>query len=104
MKLYVAGPMSGIKDWNFPAFHAAAAQLRSLGFEVVNPAELCPDTSMSWADCMREDIKALVDCHGVALLPGWENSKGATLERHIACALKIPCLGLHLWTQEHVEA
>ncbi|MBP7610130.1 MAG: DUF4406 domain-containing protein, partial [Steroidobacteraceae bacterium] len=32
--------MSGRPDLNFPAFTAAATQLRAAGFEVVNPAEL----------------------------------------------------------------
>lgn len=84
MKLYLAGPMTGIKDLNFPAFHAAAAQLRALGHEVVNPAEVNSDTTMAWADCMRLDIAELVKCQGIALMPGWGKSKGAKLEQHIA--------------------
>lgn len=84
MKLYLAGPMSNLPEWNFPAFHAAAAALRADGHEVINPAELNPDTTMEWHQCMRVDIAALVTCEGIALLPGWRNSKGATLEEHIA--------------------
>ncbi|MGE5607641.1 MAG: DUF4406 domain-containing protein, partial [Bacillota bacterium] len=37
--LYLSGPMSGLPEHNIPAFNAAAARLRRLGFCVVNPAE-----------------------------------------------------------------
>ncbi len=87
MKLYLAGPMTGYPELNFPLFHAEAARLRSLGFEIVNPAEINADPSAAWLDCMRADIKQLVDCDGIALLPGWEQSRGATLEHAIARGL-----------------
>ena len=38
-RLYVAGPMRGIKDFNFPAFDEAATFLRNAGYEVCNPAD-----------------------------------------------------------------
>lgn len=84
MRVYLSGPMTGIPDWNFPAFNAEASRLREAGYAVVNPAEVNPDTSMTWEQCLRADIKALCDCDAIALLPGWENSKGAHLELHIA--------------------
>lgn len=40
MRLYLAGPMSGIKDFNAPLFHAEAKRLRDIGHDVVNPAEI----------------------------------------------------------------
>lgn len=83
-RVYIAGPMTGLPQLNFPAFHATAQKWRGLGYEVVNPAELCPDPAASWHDCMRKDIAALVTCDAIVLLPGWANSKGATLEHHIA--------------------
>ena len=67
-RLYIAGPMTGLQDLNFPAFNAETRRLRDLGHEVVNPAELCPDPAMSWHDCMRKDIAALVSCDGIVLL------------------------------------
>ncbi len=83
-RAYLSGPMTGLPDLNFPAFHDAAAQLRAHGFEVVNPAEINPDGELPWAECMRADIKALCDCDLLVLLPGWEKSSGAHLELHIA--------------------
>lgn len=83
-RIYVAGPMTGLPMLNFPAFHAAEAHLLRYGYTVVNPARINPDHSMSWEDCMRKDIAELVTCGAIYLLPGWQDSKGATLEHHIA--------------------
>lgn len=83
-RIYISGPMTGLPELNFPAFRAEAARLRALGFEVVNPAEINPDTAMSWHECMRADIRALCDCDTVATLPGWMASNGAHLEVHLA--------------------
>ena len=88
-RIYIAGPMTGHIELNFPAFHAAAARIREAGHVAINPAEINPDASMSWKECMRSDIAALVTCDAIHLLPGWENSKGATLEAHIAERLEI---------------
>lgn len=88
-RLYLSGPMTGLPALNFPAFHAEAARLRALGYDVVNPAELNPDARLPWATCMRNDIKALCDCDLLALMPGWENSAGAHLELHIAHRIGI---------------
>jgi len=79
--------MSGLPLLNFPAFHAEAARLRKLGYEVVNPAELNPDPSATWETCMRTDIKALMDCDGIALLPGFDASRGASVELYLARTL-----------------
>ena len=83
-RIYLSGPMTGIPDWNFPAFNAEAARLRALGYSVLSPAELNPDTSLPWHECLRADLKALLDCDTLALLEGWQGSKGAHLEMHVA--------------------
>jgi hypothetical protein len=87
MRIYLSGPMSNLPELNFPAFHAAAVSLRASGYEVINPAEITTDPDANWEDCLRLDIAQLVTCVGIALLPGWENSRGAKLEKHIAEAL-----------------
>jgi len=97
--LYLAGPMSGIAVFNHPAFHTAAAKLRAQGYQVVNPAELNPDTSKTWDQCMRRDLQALADCNSLALLPGWELSKGARLEYDVAQALGMTIIFLEAYPQ-----
>lgn len=91
-RVYIAGPMTGLPDLNFPVFHRVAAELRARGAEVVNPAELNPDPTADWTDCMRADLKALVDCSAIVMLPGWEKSRGATLEHHVATKLDLRVL------------
>ena len=88
-RIYVAGPMTNYVDLNFPAFHAESARLRALGFDVVNPAEINMDPTTPWAKCMRDDIKELVTCDAIVLLPNWKTSRGATLEHHIAERLEM---------------
>lgn len=89
MRIYIAGPMTGLPELNFPSFHAEAARLRALGHDVVNPAEINPDPGMKWSDAMRADIRELVTCEGICLLPGFEASRGARLERHIALEIGL---------------
>lgn len=105
-RVYLAGPMTGLPDLNFPAFHAEAARLRQLGYEVVNPAELNPDHGKSWEDCMRVDIPALLTFGTIALLPGWVDSRGASLEAYIAEKLGMGFMpsGITLAAGSHLKA
>lgn len=91
-RLYLSGPMTGHAELNFPAFHAAAARLRALGYVVVNPAELNPNPKVGWHACMRADLKALLECDAICLLQGWEQSSGAHLEMHVAHRVGIRIL------------
>ena len=79
---YVAGPMTGHPDMNFPAFKAATKFLRQSGMfaRVICPTECCPDANAAWHDAMKLDIAAAMTADSVVLLPGWPTSKGATLE------------------------
>jgi len=79
-RIYVAGPMTGIEDFNFPAFNAVAAKLRAFGYMVENPAEHGVVEGAEWADYMAYDLTRLGLCGVICLLPGWENSEGAKLE------------------------
>ncbi|GKS93199.1 DUF4406 domain-containing protein [Acidovorax sp. SUPP2825] len=91
-RIYVAGPMTGYPELNFPAFHAAAAALRAEGHHVENPAEINADPTAQWLDCMRADIPRLVTCDAVFLLPGWERSRGARIEQALAAGLGLQVL------------
>lgn len=97
MRLYIAGPMSGLPDFNYPAFHAAAQQLRDAGYEVVNPAESRLPEGSQWVDYMREGITGLITCDGLALLPSWDTSRGALLEVTIANGLGFPIRSVKRW-------
>lgn len=97
MKIYIAGPMSGLKAFNFHAFDAAAEHLFAIGHEVISPAELdAPefrervmgangtekDLLGEWGNCLARDVKLITDdgVEALALLPGWWKSRGANLE------------------------
>ena len=88
-RIYIAGSMSGIENDNYPAFHEAAAHLRSCGHHVENPAENPAPPCGSWEAYMRMAIAQLVRCDAVALLPGWEQSRGANIEHWLARELGL---------------
>lgn len=108
MKIYVAGPMRGIPEFNHPAFDRAARDLRALGHEVFSPAEADRDKGHDFAGhdgtltqadgfdlraALSADL-AWITAHAdaVVVLPGWQRSLGAQAEVATARALDI---GVH---------
>jgi len=91
-RTYIAGPMTGYADFNYPAFNAAAAQLRALGVAAINPADHGVVPGATWEDYLRSDIAQLATCESIYFLPGWSKSRGALLEHHIATALGMRLL------------
>jgi nucleoside 2-deoxyribosyltransferase len=84
--------MTGHVEFNFPAFKATTATLRAAGFEVVCPSEISetlPAGSV-WAEFMRADLAALVECDAVVILDHAIRSRGARLECHVAFELGMP--------------
>lgn len=88
-RIYVAGPMSGLPLLNHPAFHAAAAELRALGYEVENPADNPTPPCGSWLAYMRMAVAQVAKCDAVVMLPGWEQSRGARVEFQLAVGLDL---------------
>lgn len=109
MKIYVAGKMQGIPLFNFPLFNEVSASLREKGHEVFNPAErdtqiygeaisASPEgdlkdiaaTGFSLNEALEADTQWICrNAEAVALLPGWETSKGANAEKALAEALGV---------------
>lgn len=88
MRVYISGPITGVKNYE-KAFQRVEDKLAAMGHAVVNPCKLSHEHDKSWGAFMREDIKALMDCDAIALLPGWEDSTGARIEESIARALSF---------------
>lgn len=113
MKVYLAGPMRGYADFNFPAFHAATDRLRELGYEVFSPAERDVNTGFdptgmkghqdelgpagfNLREALGADLAYICKhADAVVVLPGWEKSNGANAEVATAFALGLPVLTLN---------
>jgi hypothetical protein len=109
MKIYLAGPMRGYPNFNFPAFDYAAERLRQEGHLVFSPADhdrsvdpriednptgdedlAAKVTGFSIRDALAADTSWICnEADAIALLPGWEKSSGATAERALAVALGL---------------
>ena len=102
MKIYIAGKMRGIKDFNKYAFYEAESYLISLGHEAVNPVRFDEDmgielvsptgntddiqdfTQDDLKEIIRQDVDAVLECDAIYMLKSWRMSQGANAERAIA--------------------
>lgn len=97
MKLYVSGPITGLPNKNIDQFNTTSEKLRNLGFEVLNPFDLDQEgfnPENCWFKYLKRDLKELLSCDALCLLPGWEESKGARLEVIVALQLELPLFRL----------
>jgi hypothetical protein len=100
-RIYLADPMTGLPEYNYPAFHVEAAQLRALGYHGENPAEPPPEQH-SWEAYMRQAIRQMLTCDIAAFLFGWAESRGALLERYIAHQVGLAVIpSAQIELQEH---
>lgn len=101
MRLYIAGPMTGYPEFNYPAFFKAGKELAAVAIDSINPARTeGRDGCKTWLGFMRASLLDLAACDGIALLPGWQDSRGAALEAHIARSLDLPVKLLDEWLEE----
>lgn len=115
MNIYLAGPMRGYPEFNYPAFRAAAKRLREAGHSVFSPAEKDierhggEDISIgtmgqlaeieakgfSLRDAIADDLEYIIrHADAIALLPGFEASKGVTVELALARFLDLEVIHL----------
>lgn len=110
MKIYIAGPMTGLPDYNFPAFDKAADILTAQGHEVFNPAANDRDNGFdatglqgheaerlgfSLRRALKQDLSWICDhAEALVLLEGWHRSKGVAAEMALGKALGIPAYEL----------
>nr|WP_314751504.1 DUF4406 domain-containing protein [uncultured Capnocytophaga sp.] len=85
MKIYLSGKISGTDlTHTRKRFSDVADKLQALGHEVINP--LCNGLSEAapWEAHMAKDIIDLLQCEGIYMLQGWEDSQGARIEHAVA--------------------
>lgn len=89
-KVYLAGKVSGLSRLEATQrFGSQEVKLLRLGFDVVNPLNIV-DKDATWLEAMRTCIAAMMDCQELYLMPCWEDSPGAVIERDLALKLGIP--------------
>jgi len=107
-QIYIAGPMSGIKDHNKPAFIEGEKEMIALfqekgGCHIFNPISheaslmvqngLVRDTQTAYRMCMGIDCNYLCKtATHIYMLRGWEQSKGAMAEWTLAKCLDLMIL------------
>ena len=90
MKVYISGKISGTDlTHTRKRFSDVADKLQALGHEVTNP--LCNGLSETdpWEAHIAKDIANLLQCEGIYMLQGWEESKGARIEQAVALELEL---------------
>lgn len=93
MKVYIAGPMRGLPNWNFEAFDEATKRWQEAGHNAFGPAALFRaidypmETGEERGHCthaIQVDLACIYAADAIALLPGWEKSRGVTVELSVA--------------------
>lgn len=98
--LYIAGPMTGLPEHNFPAFNGAERQLVAAGYPVLNPATLgAGEEGRAWAWYAKRALRMALRSDALAVLDGWEASLGAVLEVHVAETLGMPVRPVAVWVR-----
>lgn len=98
-KVYISGPITGVKDYNRDAFCSAEKMLKEKEYLACNPLrlngivgdndEIIVTKENTREYYLKRDVRCLVDCDFIYFLKGWENSRGAKFEKMIADELLI---------------
>jgi len=99
-KIFIAGPMRGYENYNFKKFDYTEEILKSLGFDVVNPARISRKFKEKDVNSDIAVYNKMVDmqqeaertCNTILLLDGWQWSKGVALEVQTAAELGMQFL------------
>lgn len=82
MRIYIAGPIASRKDTYKQDFAEAERRLRHLGHITLNPAWLPEGLD---GNAYMPICTGMIDaCDAIYLLNGWEQSKGACIEKRYA--------------------
>lgn len=96
-RIFISGPMSGYLNYNRAAFAEAARHLRNAGYTPINPGNLRLGPDAEWQDYMLESLKLLNTAEAVALLPKWQLSDGARIEKLWATRIGLVTLPVSYW-------
>ena len=66
-------------------FEEAEKKIVEFGYKPINPMKEVPkQLDFEWIDYIKFDIKILMDCDLIYMLPNWKDSKGAKIEHDLA--------------------
>lgn len=87
-RYYIAGKIGKLpeEEWRRNFLYARNA-VAAIGHEPVCPTQSPHEHERTWASYMKEDLAALLTCHGVYAQRNWKDSPGATIEVNLAKAI-----------------
>ena len=88
-KVYIAGPISGVRGYEHN-FERAAKLLRANRYEPVSPIAPGLVEGYEYRDYINRGLRMLEVCDLICMLPGSQNSPGARLEMHYAALCGLP--------------
>ena len=116
-RIYISGPMTGIEPREYRRrFREAEAILRRHGYGCINPCRVWPcrfpwlyrlmnallGKRLTYAVILAYDLILLMTrADGIAMLPGWQSSRGAQIENYVA--MHFPMQGISKAVTEEIE-